>query len=84
MQGSTLTAIERVARVIVAQRLSINAQGADASAGDAVDMEWESHIGDAWAILRALREPDEVMAAAGDIAVWSRMIDAALTMPVGE
>jgi len=78
MPVSTVPAIERIARVIAAQRLSINANGGDASAGDAVDMEWDSYRDDAEAVLRTLREPDEAMAAAGDAVVWERMVRAAL------
>jgi hypothetical protein len=33
-------------------------------------------------VLRTLREPDEEMAAAGDAAVWERMIAAALGAPL--
>jgi len=41
-------------------------------------MEWQAHIDDAYAILRTLREPDEVMAAAGDVITWEIMVTAAL------
>jgi len=78
MPVSTVPAIERIARVIAAQRLSINANGDDPSAGDAVDVEWESYRDDAEAVLRTLREPDEAMAAAGNAEVWERMVRAAL------
>jgi len=78
MPISSTSAIERIARVIAAQRLSINAEGSDPSAADAVEMEWEAHRDDACAILRTLREPDERMAAAGDADQWERMVIAAL------
>ena len=78
MPVSTTSAIERIARVIAGQRLSINADGTDPSAGAAVDMEWEDHRDDAVAILKTLREPDERMAAAGDVATWHAMIEAGL------
>ena len=35
--------------------------------------------GDAFSILRTMREPDAGMAAAGDVEIWGKMIDAALT-----
>lgn len=70
--------VERVARVLAGQRLSINGEGDSKSAGDAVDAAWPDHVDDALAVLRTLREPDARMAAAGDPAVWERMILAAL------
>ncbi len=70
--------IERIARVLVAYRLSRNAEGQEAHAGASVDMEWEDHVEEALAILRAMREPHPVMARAGDGAVWSNMIAATL------
>ena len=78
MPISSTNVIERIARVIAGQQLSANADGVDPSAASAVDMEWEAHIDDAYAILRTLREPDENMAAAGDPAVWERMINAVI------
>jgi hypothetical protein len=71
-------AVERVARVLAGQRLSANAKGGATSAGDAVDAAWRDHVDDAVAVLKTLREPDEAMAAAGDPAIWERMILAAL------
>ena len=70
--------VERIARVLAAQRLSANAHGFDGSAAGKVDAEWTEHVTDAVAVLKTLREPDEAMAAAGDPAVWERMILAAL------
>jgi hypothetical protein len=70
--------VERVARVLAGQRLSVNGDGDNKSAGDAVDASWRDYVDDAMAVLRTLREPDERMAAAGDPAVWERMIIAAL------
>lgn len=78
MPVSQSSAVERIARVIAGQRLSANADGEDSSAGPAVDMEWRDHRDDAVAILKTLREPDERMAAVGDIAVWQAMIAATL------
>ena len=78
MPVSNLTLVERIARVLAGRALSINAQGDDPSAGPNVDEEWHRHVDDALAILRTMREPDPVMAAAGDAAVWERMVEAAL------
>jgi hypothetical protein len=82
MNVSRSDVVERIARVLAGQRLSANAQGNDPSAGEAVDRTWQEHVNDALAVLRTLREPDERMAAAGDPAVWERMVLAAL--PEGE
>jgi hypothetical protein len=78
MPISELNAIERVARVLAAEHLSVNAEGYEASAGDEVDAEWQLYVGQAVAILKTLREPDITMANAGDPAVWRAMIEAAL------
>jgi len=78
MPVSNTDVVERVARVIAARVLSINADGDIASAGDRVDEIWRDYRDDAVSILRTLREPDPAMAAAGDVAIWERMIEAAL------
>ena len=78
MDVSKGAAAERVARVLAGQRLSANARGDSASAANEVDAVWRDHLGDALAVLRTLREPDEAMARAGDPAVWERMVLAAL------
>ena len=78
MDIATLPAIERIARVLAGQRLSANAEGDEAHAASAVDAQWRAYEPDAIAILKTLREPDEAMERAGDIAVWQRMIEAAL------
>ena len=78
MPVSETSAIERIARVLAGQRLSADADGADPSAADAVDMEWPSHTEDAVAVLKTLREPDQAMAAAGDAEMWGAMVEAAL------
>lgn len=70
--------IERIARVLAGQRISANGEGGSCSAGDEVDAAWRDHVEDAVAVLKTLREPDEAMAAAGDAAVWERMVLAAL------
>jgi hypothetical protein len=78
MPVSNTSVIERLARVIAGRVVSINAGGEDPSAGDRVDSIWRDYRGDALSILRTLREPDPAMAEAGDLAVWERMIEAAL------
>ena len=78
MPVSNTSLIERLARVIAGRVVSINAGGEDPSAGDRVDSIWRDYRGDALSILRSLREPDPAMAEAGDVAVWERMIEAAL------
>jgi hypothetical protein len=75
---SELSAIERIARVLAGQRLSINADGYETSVADEVDAEWHGYVDDAVAVLKTLREPDIVMANAGDVQVWTRMVEAVL------
>jgi hypothetical protein len=78
MPVSHMSAVERIARVIAARVVSINADGEDPSAGERVDAIWRDYRGDAFSILRTLREPDPAMAAVVDLPVWERMIEAAL------
>ena len=78
MDISNTPLVERIARVLAGQRLSSNAEGSNPSAGAAVDLAWREHLDDARAVLRTLREPDEEMAAVGDVAVWERMVRAAI------
>lgn len=78
MPVSSTNIVERIARVIAGRVVSINAGGDDPSAGDRIDAIWRDYQDDAVAILRTLREPDPRMAAAGDVACWERMIEAAL------
>lgn len=78
MPISELSAIERIARVLAAQRLSINAEGYASSVADEVNAEWFNYRADALAVLKTLREPDAVMADAGNPQVWTRMVEAAL------
>jgi hypothetical protein len=78
MPVSELSAIERIARVLAGQRISINAKGNESSAGSEVDENWFAFRDDALAVLRTLREPDPVMASAGDVETWRQMIDAAI------
>lgn len=78
MPVSSTSLIERIARVIAGRVVSINAGGEDPSAGERVDSIWRDYRRDALSIIRTLREPDAAMAEAGDVAVWERMIEAAL------
>jgi hypothetical protein len=78
MPVSNTSIVERIARVIAGRVVSINADGADPSAAHRVDEIWRDHVEDARSVLRTLREPDEVMAQAGDADVWERMVLAAL------
>lgn len=80
MPVSHLTLVERIARVLAGRALSDNARGDDPSAGPDVAESWHEYVDDALAILRTMREPDPVMAAAGDVDVWERMIEAALAV----
>jgi hypothetical protein len=78
MPVSQLPVVERIARVIAARFVSINAEGGDPSAGDKVDAIWPDYREDALSILRTLREPDAAMAAAGDAETWEHMVVAVL------
>ena len=69
---------ERIARVLAGSALSSNADGGDPSAGDAVDADWKNHMNQALAVLHTMREPDHLMAEAGDAAIWTRMVEAAI------
>jgi hypothetical protein len=75
---SNTPVIERIARVLAGQRLSINAKGDVASASAEVDAHWRDYEDDALAVLRTLREPDEAIARAGDPLAWEAMVLAAL------
>lgn len=78
MPVASTSFIERISRVIAGRIVSINADGDYASAGEKVDEIWHLYIDDAVSILKTMREPDPAAAAAGDTAVWERMIEAAL------
>ena len=78
MAISNTSVIERIARVLAARNFSANAEGTESSAGDAVDDLWREYEDDALAILRTLREPDPVMARAGDPVIWEAMVRAVL------
>jgi len=78
MPVSTMSLVERIARIIAGRAVSANAEGDETSAGDLVDSVWGDYRGDALSVIRTLREPDPAMAEAGDLATWERMIEAAL------
>jgi hypothetical protein len=82
MNVSNRNIVERVARVLAGQRFSANADGDQSSAATTVESEWPHFVDDAVAVLKTMREPDAQMAEAGDVAIWERMIRAAL--PEGE
>lgn len=84
MDIATTRAVERIARVLAGQRLSANAEGREAHAAADVDAQWPAFEDDAIAVLKTLREPDADMERAGDIAIWQRMIAAALGEPVDD
>ncbi|SBV34077.1 conserved protein of unknown function [uncultured Sphingopyxis sp.] len=70
--------VERIARVLAGHALSRNAEGDLTSAARAVDDSWPEYSDAALAVLRTLREPSGRMVAAGDAAIWDRMITAAI------
>lgn len=82
MPESNRPLVERVARVLAGAAHSSNAEGSDPSAGEKVDLVWREHVNQALAVLHTMREPDEAMAAAGDLKVWKRMIEAAIAQRV--
>lgn len=82
MPESNRPLVERIARLFAGVALSSNAEGSDPSAGDKVDQAWPQHINQALAVLHTMREPDEAMAAAGDLDSWQRMIEAAIAQRV--
>jgi hypothetical protein len=81
---SVTSPLERIARVIAAEALSINAGGQDASVGGAVDAVWREERARALAVLKTLREPTPEMVEAGRAAgsdpaeIWSAMVRAAI------
>lgn len=81
---SVTSPVERIARVLVAETLSINAEGDATSAGREIDESWRSELDRAVAVLKTLREPTPEMVEAGrgagsePAAIWSAMVRAAL------
>ena len=82
MPESNRPLLERIARVLAGAKLSSNADGTDGSAGPDVDRTWHEHLNQAQAVLRTMREPDEAMAAAGDVETWRTMVEAAIAQKV--
>lgn len=82
MPESNRPLVERIARVLAGAAHSSNAEGSDPSAGDKVDLVWREHINQAQAVLHTMREPDEAMAAVGDVDTWRRMVEAAIAQRV--
>jgi hypothetical protein len=85
MDIATGPLVERIARVLAGERLSVNGHGDQESASGAVDAAWPDYRDAAMAVLHTLRAPSAAMAAAGDPAVWERMVLAAIgeAQPVG-
>ena len=82
MPESNCPLVERVARVLAGSELSSNAEGDDPHAGPEVDRAWRSHVNEALAVLHTMREPDEAMAAVGDVDMWRNMVEAAIAQKV--
>ena len=82
MPESNCPLVERVARVLAGAELSANAEGSEAHAATDVDRHWRDHLNQAQAVLHTMREPDEVMAAAGDVETWRSMVEAAIAQKV--
>lgn len=82
MKVTETSAVERVARVLAGCALSANGAGSLKTCGRAVDEQWPAYEETAKAVLRALREPDHDMAAAGDLGMWGDMVRAGLGEPV--
>jgi hypothetical protein len=82
MPESNRPLVERISRVLAGEALSSNANGSDPSAGDKVDLAWREHVDEAEAVLHTMREPDEAMAAVGDVDMWRNMVEAAIAQRV--
>jgi len=78
MPESNRPLVERIARVLAGAAHSSNAEGSDPSAAEKVDRVWHEHLNQALAVLHTMREPDETQAAAGDVEMWRRMVEAAI------
>lgn len=84
---ASTTPIERIARVIAAEMLSPNAEGAGdlgRPVSEIVDTIWPRETERALAVLRTLREATPTMIRAGEAAggdpagIWSAMVNAAI------
>jgi hypothetical protein len=78
MPESATPLVERIARVLAGAAHSANAEGSDPSAAEKVDLAWREHLNQAIAVLHTMREPDREMAATGDAATWTRMVEKAI------
>ena len=78
MPQSATPLLDRIARVLCGAEHSANAEGGELSAGAVVDTHWKAHRNQAIAVLHTMREPDSAMAAAGDVEIWRRMVEAAI------
>lgn len=78
MPESNRPLVERIARVLAGAKLSSNAEGSNGSAGPQVDRTWREHMNQALAVLHTMREPDEAMAAVGNVDMWRSMVEAAI------
>jgi hypothetical protein len=78
MDTATSPAADRIARVLAGQHLSANGHGESESASAQVAATWRDYRDDAIAVLHTLRAPSPAMAAAGDVAIWERMVLAAI------
>jgi hypothetical protein len=82
MPESNRPLVERIARVLAGSALSSNAEGSDPSAGEKVDKAWHEHVNQALAVLHTAREPDEAMAAVGNVDTWRDMVEAAIAQRI--
>jgi hypothetical protein len=82
MPESNCPLIERIARVLAGAELSVNAEGDNGHAAAEVDRTWRDHVNQAFAVLHTAREPDEAMAAVGDVATWRNMVEAAIAQKI--
>jgi hypothetical protein len=82
MPESNRPLVERIARVLAGATFSANAEGSDPHAGEKVDLAWREHMNQALAVLHTAREPDEAMAAVGDVSMWRNMVEAAIAQKV--
>jgi hypothetical protein len=82
MPESNRPLVERIARVLAGASFSANAEGSDRHAGGKVDLAWREHMNQALAVLHTAREPDEAMAAVGDVGTWRNMVEAAIAQKV--
>jgi hypothetical protein len=82
MPESNCPLLERIARVLAGAKLSANADGDNGHAAEEVDRTWREHLNQAQAVLHTMREPDEAMAAVGDVDMWRDMVEAAIAQRV--